>query len=66
MAEQASSDPTTPPQEDNQSTQTNSKKNRGTKKSKRAGASSLGSGTMVEDPFFVLAGGKEGGNEQLS
>ncbi|XP_004976183.1 DEAD-box ATP-dependent RNA helicase 13 [Setaria italica] len=63
--EQASSDPTTPPQEDNQSTKTNSKKNRGTKKSKRAGASSLCSSTMVEDPFFVLAGGKEGGFLEL-
>ncbi|CAO2042943.1 unnamed protein product [Urochloa humidicola] len=62
--QQASSGPTTPPLEDNQSTKTNSKKNRGTKKSKRA-AASVGSGTMVEDPFFVLAGGKEGGFLEL-
>ncbi|CAN6268498.1 unnamed protein product [Urochloa humidicola] len=62
---QASSDPTTPPLEDNQSAKTNSKKNRGTKKSKRAAAASVGSGTMVEDPFFVLAGGKEGGFLEL-
>jgi len=26
----------------------------------------MGSSTMAEDPFFVLAGGKEGGNEQQS
>ncbi|CAN6249324.1 unnamed protein product [Urochloa humidicola] len=63
--QQASSGPTTPPLEDNQSTKTNSKKNRGTKKSKRAAAASVGSGTMVEDPFFVLAGGKEGGFLEL-
>ncbi|RLM74710.1 DEAD-box ATP-dependent RNA helicase 13 [Panicum miliaceum] len=63
--QQASSGPTTPPQEDNQSAKTNSKKNRGTKKSKRASASSLGSSTMAEDPFFVLAGGKEGGFLEL-
>ncbi|WVZ95774.1 hypothetical protein U9M48_041497 [Paspalum notatum var. saurae] len=65
--QQPSGGPTTPPQEDNQSTKTNSKKkNRGTKKSKRAGAaSSSGAGTMVEDPFFVLAGGKEGGFLEL-
>ncbi|CAN6228792.1 unnamed protein product [Urochloa humidicola] len=63
--QQASSGPTTPPLEDNQSTKTNSKKNRGTKKSKRAAEASVGSGTMVEDPFFVLAGGKEGGFLEL-
>ncbi|CAN6276258.1 unnamed protein product [Urochloa humidicola] len=65
--QQASSVPTTPPLEDNQSAKTNSKKNRGTKKSKRAAAAaaSVGTGTMVEDPFFVLAGGKEGGFLEL-
>ncbi|OEL27591.1 DEAD-box ATP-dependent RNA helicase 13 [Dichanthelium oligosanthes] len=63
--QQPSSGPTTPPHENNQSTKTNSKKNRGTKKSKRAVASSLGPSTMVEDPFFVLAGGKEGGFLEL-
>ncbi|XP_039774807.1 DEAD-box ATP-dependent RNA helicase 13-like isoform X2 [Panicum virgatum] len=63
--QQPSSGPTTPPQEDNQSAKTNSKKSRGTKKSKRASASSLGSSTMAEDPFFVLAGGKEGGFLEL-
>ncbi|CAL5031086.1 unnamed protein product [Urochloa decumbens] len=64
--QQASSGPTTPPLEDNQSAKTNSKKNRGTKKSKRAApAASVGSSTMVEDPFFVLAGGKEGGFLEL-
>ncbi|KAJ1271111.1 hypothetical protein BS78_06G104000 [Paspalum vaginatum] len=61
----SSAGPTTPPQEDNQSAKINSKKNRGAKKSKRDRASSSGAGTMVEDPFFVLAGGKEGGFLEL-
>nr|CAB3485093.1 unnamed protein product [Digitaria exilis] len=63
--QQASSGPTTPPLEDNQGTKKNSKKNRGKKKSKETAGASLGSSTMVEDPFFVLAGGKEGGFLEL-
>nr|CAB3487600.1 unnamed protein product [Digitaria exilis] len=63
--QQASSGPTTPPLEDNQGTKKNSKKNRGKKKSKETAGASLGPSTMVEDPFFVLAGGKEGGFLEL-
>ncbi|ONM15918.1 DEAD-box ATP-dependent RNA helicase 13 [Zea mays] len=62
---QVSSEPTTPPQEGSGRTKTKNKKNRSKKQPKRAGADtdglSSGASTMVEDPFFVLAGGKEGG-----
>ncbi|KQJ83516.1 DEAD-box ATP-dependent RNA helicase 13 [Brachypodium distachyon] len=63
--EQPSSDPPTPPQELNQRSKKN-KKGR-TKKPKRAAAAATSSSgpTMVEDPFFVLAGGKEGGFLEL-
>uniref|UniRef100_A0A0D9W720 RNA helicase n=1 Tax=Leersia perrieri TaxID=77586 RepID=A0A0D9W720_9ORYZ len=55
-----SSDLSTPPQESSQIRM--GKKGRGGKKPKRAAASA---GTMVEDPFLVLAGGKEGGFLEL-
>uniref|UniRef100_A0A0D3FXU5 RNA helicase n=1 Tax=Oryza barthii TaxID=65489 RepID=A0A0D3FXU5_9ORYZ len=52
-----SSDPSSPPQETSQVRK--GKKSRGAKKPRRAAAS------MVEDPFLVLAGGKEGGFLEL-
>uniref|UniRef100_A0A0E0KSP8 ATP-dependent RNA helicase n=1 Tax=Oryza punctata TaxID=4537 RepID=A0A0E0KSP8_ORYPU len=58
-----SSDPSTPPQES--SLIPKGKKSRGAKKPKRAAASTSSAGTMVEDPFLVLAGGKEGGFLEL-
>uniref|UniRef100_A0A0E0PBG6 RNA helicase n=1 Tax=Oryza rufipogon TaxID=4529 RepID=A0A0E0PBG6_ORYRU len=62
-----SSDPSTPPQETSQVRK--GKKSRGAKKPRRAAAAAAAStssaGTMVEDPFLVLAGGKEGGFLEL-
>lgn len=62
---QVSSEPTTPPQEGSGRTKKKNKKNRSKKQPKRAVADtdglSSGASTMAEDPFFVLAGGKEGG-----
>lgn len=62
---QVSSEPTTPPQEGSGRTKKKNKKNRSKKQPKRAAADtdglSSGASTMAEDPFFVLAGGKEGG-----
>uniref|UniRef100_A0A0D9ZN19 RNA helicase n=2 Tax=Oryza glumipatula TaxID=40148 RepID=A0A0D9ZN19_9ORYZ len=65
-----SSDPSTPPQETSQVRK--GKKSRGAKKPRRAAAaaaaaaaSTSSAGTMVEDPFLVLAGGKEGGFLEL-
>ena len=61
------SDPPTPPQETIQKPKKN-KRGR-TKKPKRAAPAAAASAApssgaaMVEDPFLVLAGGKEGGNE---
>ncbi|XP_062226137.1 DEAD-box ATP-dependent RNA helicase 13 [Phragmites australis] len=63
---QLSSDPTTPPQEANGRSSRKNKKNTAKKQPKRAAAAaSSGAGTMVEDPFLVLAGGKEGGFLEL-
>ena len=65
---QVSSEPTTPPQEGSGRAKKKNKKNRSKKQPKRAAAAadtdgfSSGASTMVEDPFLVLAGGKEGGN----
>uniref|UniRef100_A0ACD5USA2 Uncharacterized protein n=1 Tax=Avena sativa TaxID=4498 RepID=A0ACD5USA2_AVESA len=63
--EQPSSDPPTPPQDTKQRPKKN-KRGR-TKKPKRAAAAAAPSSgtTMVEDPFLVLAGGKEGGFLEL-
>uniref|UniRef100_A0ACD5V509 Uncharacterized protein n=1 Tax=Avena sativa TaxID=4498 RepID=A0ACD5V509_AVESA len=63
--EQLTSDPPTPPQDTKQKPKKN-KRGR-TKKPKRAApAAAPSSGTtMVEDPFLVLAGGKEGGFLEL-
>uniref|UniRef100_A0ACD5UD93 Uncharacterized protein n=1 Tax=Avena sativa TaxID=4498 RepID=A0ACD5UD93_AVESA len=64
--EQLTSDPPTPPQDTKQKPKKN-KRGR-TKKPKRAAAAAAApsSGTtMVEDPFLVLAGGKEGGFLEL-
>uniref|UniRef100_A0A0E0DG12 RNA helicase n=1 Tax=Oryza meridionalis TaxID=40149 RepID=A0A0E0DG12_9ORYZ len=58
-----SSDPSTPPQETSQVRK--GKKSRGAKKPRRAAASTSSADTMVEDPFLVLAGGKEGGFLEL-
>ncbi|KAG0526596.1 hypothetical protein BDA96_06G158700 [Sorghum bicolor] len=64
---QVSSEPTTPPQEGSGRAKKKNKKNRSKKQPKRAAAAadtdgfSSGASTMVEDPFLVLAGGKEGG-----
>ncbi|KAF0892960.1 hypothetical protein E2562_021266 [Oryza meyeriana var. granulata] len=55
--------PSTPRQESYQIRK--GKKSRGAKKPKRAPASTSSVGTMVEDPFLVLAGGKEGGFLEL-
>jgi ATP-dependent RNA helicase DDX24/MAK5 len=62
--EQQMPDPPTPPQETKQRPKKN-KRGR-SKKPKRAAAAdapSSTSATVVEDPFLVLAGGKEGGND---
>lgn len=63
---QVSSEPTTPPQEGSGRTKKKNNKNRSKKQPKRAAADtdgvSSGASKMVEDPFLVLAGGKEGGN----
>ncbi|KAM3388172.1 hypothetical protein ACQJBY_010753 [Aegilops geniculata] len=65
--EQPTSDPPTPPQESIQRPKKNKKGRR--KKPKKAAAAtaapSSSGATMVEDPFFVLAGGKEGGFLEL-
>ncbi|KAG8065240.1 hypothetical protein GUJ93_ZPchr0004g38630 [Zizania palustris] len=58
------SDPSTPPRESNRIRK--GKKSRGAKRPKRAAASTSSAATMmVEDPFLVLAGGKEGGFLEL-
>ena len=64
---QVSSEPTTPPQEGSGRTKKKNKKNRSKKQPKRAAAAAdtdgfSGASTVAEDPFLVLAGGKEGGN----
>ncbi|KAL5213660.1 hypothetical protein ABZP36_002812 [Zizania latifolia] len=57
-------DPSTPPRESNRIRK--GKKSRGAKRPKRAAASTSSAATMmVEDPFLVLAGGKEGGFLEL-
>ncbi|XP_066345479.1 DEAD-box ATP-dependent RNA helicase 13-like [Miscanthus floridulus] len=64
---QVSSEPTTPPQEGSGRTKKKNKKNRSKKQPKRAAAAAAdtdgfsGASTVAEDPFLVLAGGKEGG-----
>ncbi|CAD6260316.1 unnamed protein product [Miscanthus lutarioriparius] len=63
---QVSSEPTTPPQEGSGRTKKKNKKNRSKKQPKRAAAAAdtdgfSGASTVAEDPFLVLAGGKEGG-----
>ncbi|XP_040379589.1 DEAD-box ATP-dependent RNA helicase 13 [Oryza brachyantha] len=59
--------PSAPPQESSKSRK--GKKSRGARKLKRAAAAaastSSAGGTMVDDPFLVLAGGKEGGFLEL-
>ncbi|KAM0838819.1 hypothetical protein ACQ4PT_060727 [Festuca glaucescens] len=62
--EQPMSDPPTPPQETKQRPKKN-KRGRSKKPKRDAAAPSSTGATMVEDPFLVLAGGKEGGFLEL-
>ncbi|KAL6903525.1 hypothetical protein ACP4OV_004338 [Aristida adscensionis] len=59
------SEPSAAPQEANKGPKRKRKKQSKPAASASASASSSGAGAMVEDPFFVLAGGKEGGFLEL-